>query len=672
MSDNASQKKGSPERKRAEEAVQASEERLRLAFEAARIGTGEMDLQTQQISLSVPMQRVVGLPPGTDALNFDQWLALIHPEDRASVQREVEQSIAGQPTITLDYRIVWPDGSVHWVTSRARTFFDEAGKATRIIGAIMDITDRKLVEDTLAAREAEFRKLAESSPGVLGVYRLRPDGTACFPYTSPRIWDLYGLRPEDVVNDAEPLLARAHPDDAAHLRESIAESARNMTPWRLEYRVVHPTRGELWLEGYSNPFPEPDGGIIWYGYIQDITERKRSEEKIQKQQEILRLLEEQFQKAQKMEAIGTLAGGVAHDFNNMLTIIGGYCDELLGSLKPGDPLRDMAVEIQNAAERAGTLTRQLLMFSRRQFAEPKVLDVNTVVLHTEKMLRRLIGEDIVLTVALDPARALVKADRGQLEQVLMNLAANARDAMPQGGRLTIEIRSVTLDDTYAATHPNVRPGQYVLLAVSDTGTGMDARTKARIFEPFFTTKEVGKGTGLGLAVVHGVITQNGGHIDVSSELGKGTTFGIYLPNATEQATDEPVSGARLMPRGTETILLVEDEEAVRVLARRVLESCGYIVLEAPDGREAVRIAEARTGPIDLLVSDVVMPHLGGRQLAERLTAIKPGLKVLFLSGYTDDAVIRHGVLQAEFDFLQKPFTPTALAQKVHEVLERNQ
>lgn len=313
------------------------------------------------------------------------------------------------------------------------------------------------------------------------------------------------------------------------------------------------------------------------------------------------------------------------------------------------------------------------MFSRQQVVEPRVLDLNTVVADTQKMLSRLIGEDIVLTAVLDPARTYVKADSGQLEQILMNLAVNARDAMPRGGRLTIETRNVALDDAYTATHPDVRPGEYVLLTVSDTGAGMDPRTKARIFEPFFTTKEVGKGTGLGLAVVHGVVTQSGGHIDVSSEVSKGTTFKIYLPAVAEQLpAGKYVHGLRRMPRGSETVLLVEDESAVRALARHILESCGYTVLQAADGHEAVRIAEGRAGSIDLLVSDVVMPHLGGRQLAERLTAVKPGLKVLFLSGYTDDAVVQHGVLQAEFAFLQKPFTPTGLAQKVRDVLDTAQ
>ena len=380
------------------------------------------------------------------------------------------------------------------------------------------------------------------------------------------------------------------------------------------------------------------------------------------------VLEEQFRQAQKMEAVGQLAGGVAHDFNNLLTLINGYSDIVLAALPPGDPNREPIAAVHQAGQRSAGLTRQLLAFSRKQVLAPKVLDLNGVVADTASLLRRVIGEDVRLSTAPGQGLWPVKADRGQVEQVLLNLAVNARDAMPTGGRLTIETRNAELDEGYAAAHADARPGDYVLVAVSDTGTGMSDEVKARIFEPFFTTKEAGKGTGRGLATVYGIVKQSGGHVGVYSEVGRGTTFKVYLPRAApESGAAKAPSQFRRPPRGTETVLVVEDEDAVRALTRHVLQHSGYTVVEAEDAAAAVRAAAGHG--IDLLVTDVVMPGLGGRELAERLRASRPGLKVLFLSGYTDDAVVRHGVLHEAVNFLQKPFSPTALAHKVREALD---
>ncbi len=382
-------------------------------------------------------------------------------------------------------------------------------------------------------------------------------------------------------------------------------------------------------------------------------------------------LEDQLRQAQKMEAVGMLAGGVAHDFNNLLTIISGYSQLIANNLPPGDPNRQSAEQIMKAGDRAAALTRQLLAFSRRQVLQPKVLELNQLVNSLGAMLQRLIGEDVDLRLALQVDLGRVSADPGQLEQVLMNLAVNARDAMPKGGILTVETANVDLDESYASRHIGVKPGPYVLLAVSDNGTGMDEDTRARLFEPFFTTKGSGKGTGLGLSTVFGIIKQSGGSVEVYSEPGRGTSVKVYLPRIDQPAAKEPEQARRKTARGTETILLVEDDEMVRTLVRETLVREGYRVLEASDPIEARDVSDAYKGQIQLLITDVIMPKVSGRALAEQMAAIRPDMKVLYMSGYTDNAVVATGILQKEVPFLQKPFTPAALTEKVREVLEGN-
>jgi PAS domain S-box-containing protein len=406
------------------------------------------------------------------------------------------------------------------------------------------------------------------------------------------------------------------------------------------------------------------GGVPTFtASIRDISERKKAE------QDKL-LLEQQLRQAQKMEAIGQLTGGIAHDFNNMLTVILGYSELMLRSLRSDDPMRSEVEQVQEAGVRASLLTRQLLAFSRKQVLDPKVLDLNAVLTNIDRMLQRVIGEDIDLVTMPAPGLGRVKVDPGQIEQVIMNLAVNARDAMPQGGKLTIETANVELDNAYARKHVSVRPGSYVMLAVSDTGCGMDAETQARIFEPFFTTKEVGKGTGLGLSTVYGIVKQSDGNIWVYSEPGRGTTFKVYLPiveGAVE--TVEPSVAPAGAVRGSETILLVEDDAGIRRLVRQVLAERGYWVLEAIDGKHAIQISEQHTVPIHLLVTDLVMPEMSGRDLAEHLKPSRPNMKVIFMSGYTDKAIVHRGELDPGTAFLQKPFTPDALARKVREVLD---
>ncbi len=432
--------------------------------------------------------------------------------------------------------------------------------------------------------------------------------------------------------------------------------------------------GRIWASVTITPVFSVGVGLVGFVKVtRDVTERKReSDARAAAEDEVRRSLEAQLRQAQKMEAFGQLAGGVAHDFNNLLTVINGYGELLLEEMPLTDSRRAMVEEIHGAGERAAALTQQLLAFSRQQVLAPKIVKLDSVVANIGSLLRRVIGEDIELVTVLRQNLPKVRIDAGQLGQVILNLAVNARDAMPNGGKLTIETGEVFLDEGYSAKHFEIVPGPHVLVAVTDTGFGMSAETKEKVFEPFFTTKEIGKGTGLGLAVVHGFIKQSGGSVEVYSEVGGGTTFKVYLPAVVAETVKEAGRGA-VAPsrRGSETILLVEDEDSVRDLAERALRSFGYSVIAASRGPLALELVQDRLDDIDLMVTDVVMPVMSGRELAEALSARKPGFKVLFVSGYADDAVVRHGVLSENVAFLQKPYTPNSLARRVREVLDQS-
>ena len=515
--------------------------------------------------------------------------------------------------------------------------------------------DKRAAETALRVSEQRFRALVEQSWDAVALFGA--DGAIL--YGSPATTRLLGYDLAEFVG--RNAFEFIHPDDqqgvVARLTEVMAQPRARVG---VAARVRHKNGNWRHLEGvFTNLLDDPTVGAIVNNY-RDVTERRN--------------LEEQVILAQKMEAVGRLAGGVAHDFNNILTAIGGYADLLLADLPEQDRRRHDVEEIHRSAQRAAGLTQQLLAFSRRQVMQPKVVDLNALVTDIEKMLRRLIGEDVLFATVLHPRVGNVRADPGKLEQVIVNLAVNARDAMPDGGRLTIETQNVELDESYVAEHPSVAPGCYVLLSVSDTGVGIDEETRAHIFEPFFTTKARGKGTGLGLATAYGIVNQTGGHIWPYSEPGRGTTMRVYLPRVDVPADpiERPDGVAPEALRGRETILLVEDEAPVRSVTRQLLERNGYTVFEAADGPTALGLVGGANGevPFDLLLTDVVMPGMSGRELADHLQVSRPHLTVLFMSGYTDDAIVRHGMLERGLAYLEKPFRPPALLRKVRDALDR--
>jgi PAS domain S-box-containing protein len=639
------------ERKQTEAALRQSEERYRVLADSLPGAVFTCTADGQCDYCNQWWCTYAGATP--EQCQGTGWIAALHPDDRPRTLRRWNEALETGQLFQAEYRLRSADGSYRWFLGRAMPLREGQGAISKWYGTCTDIEDRKRAE---AERNELLHRLQVQIERMPLAYLLfdadlrltdwNPAAQRIFQYAKNEVLGMgppfEKILPATAWPKAQELLRRIRSGDmAAHSpNENLTKDGRTIS-----------------CDWFNTPLMTEDGrfgGLLCLA--QDVTERK--------------LLEERYRQAHKMEAIGQLAGGVAHDFNNLLTIINGYSELMLHALDAGDPKRELVAEILKAGERSVSLTHQLLAFSRKQVMAPKILDINDIVRDTEKMLRRLVGEDIQFATFLDADLGRVKADPGQMEQVLLNLAVNARDAMPQGGQLTIETHNVELDDAYIQTHPGARPGPHVLLTVSDSGVGMSDAVRQRIFEPFFTTKGSGEGTGLGLAVVHGIVTQSEGHIHVDSVVGTGTSFNIYLPRLAQAAEAwKAFYDTAPVPRGSETVLLVEDESAVRALARHVLQGLGYTVLEAGHGEEAERLCAHHRQPIHVLVTDVVMPGPSGRLVAERLHALRPELKVLYLSGYTDDRVVRHGVARDEVAFLQKPFSPAMLGRKLRDVLD---
>jgi PAS domain S-box-containing protein len=523
--------------------------------------------------------------------------------------------------------------------------------------------EREKTATALRRSEERYRVLVERSKIIMWEVDL---ATWTFTYVSEYAEELLGYPREDWYRPGF-WTERLHPEDRDWAMAFCVAATGRCEDHHFEYRMIAADGRTVWLNDVVAIVMGPDTAVQLRGVMIDVTAQRQAEQLVR---ESKARLEEQLRQSQKMEAIGQLAGGMAHDFNNLLTVIGGCSDVLLSTGGLNQDQQLILGEIKAAGDRAARLIRQLLAFSRRQIFQPTVLDLNRVITNLEGMLRRLLREDIELSFSLAPDLRPIKADPAQLEQVLLNLIVNARDAMPDGGKLTIETTNVLADRIFAASHTDMRPGSYILLAVSDTGCGMSDAIKAHVFEPFFTTKAPGKGTGLGLSTVYGVVRQSGGIVDVYSEPGRGTTFKIYLPAAPETVTEQEAPKiAQDLPRGDETVLLVEDDDAVRSLVSRLLHRQGYTVIEARDGEEALAAARAHAGPIHLVLSDVIMPKMGGPALAEELLRLRPALRVLYMSGYARDATLRSGVLANDVALLQKPFTHESLARRVRQALD---
>ena len=651
------------ERQKAEAALHASQEQIALVLQSVSIALYRADAKNPAtLWISENIEQLCGFPTHRFMDGSGFWVSRIHAEDRNRILKEREALQSGNASnANIEYRWQCADGYYHWFLDRMTVIRNPDGTPREILGSWQDITENKKAEEALRASEAQLKEAQRLAHVGNWIWNVETDTVIW----SEELYNIAGRNSSLPAPNYQEQRRIYTPASFTLLEKAVNRALELGESYELELEFVRPDGKKRWVYAHGEAKRNDSGRVFQlYGTAQDITEHKQA---IEQRAE----LESQLRQAQKMEAVGQLAGGVAHDFNNLLCVINGRAQLILNRLPPGDPLCKPIELIYKTGERAANLTRQLLAFSRRQVLELKVLDLNAVINDLENMLRRLIREDIALTTVLDPALGRIKADPGQMEQVLVNLVVNARDAMSKGGTLTIETANAELSELNDAScrgHAGLKPGPYIMLAVSDTGCGMDDNVKAHLYEPFFTTKEPGKGTGLGLATVFGIVKQSLGNIYAESELGKGTTFKVYLPRTKQvrRAVSGPVP--RLTTHGTETILVVEDDESVRDLTREILQSNGYTVRLACNGIEALSMCEKASHAIHLVISDVIMPKMSGTDLIARLRQIRPQIKVLFMSGYTD-MMIDEKTFDLHTHFIQKPFTPASMSLKVRAVLD---
>jgi PAS domain S-box-containing protein len=635
------------ERKEAEQALQLSEERLRLTLDAGAMGTWSVDLETGEATWSESHWKLFGVGPGQFDGTKEGFNRCVHPEDLPGLVAESGRCRTNRLPFQHEFRVIWPDGSVHWISARGTYFYSPDGKPTRLLGVAWDVTERRKGEAERLRLTAAIEHAGES---FIIIARNGP-----IVYVNPAFERTAGYSSQEVVGQRWDLLKSEKMDQA--FRDTVWATLRAGKTWSGRSDVKRKDGTPITIECTVSPVLGRNGDIEYMVAVyRDITDQLR--------------MEEDLRQAQKIESIGRLAAGIAHDFNNMLTPILGYAEILLAGMHPADARYGQLLEVKKAAECSRDLTRQLVAFSRKQVLQVKAVDLRDVVSGIEQLLKRTVRKNVTLKTCLAAAPCPVMVDVGQVEQVLMNLAVNAQDAMRDGGEITIDVAPAELDAAFCSAHHGAKPGRYGALIVSDTGCGMDEETRRQAFEPFFSTKR-DQGTGLGLATVYGVVKQHAGSIWIDSEPGKGTRFSIYLPAAPAEPERQPgQASSRQAYRGTETILLVEDNDMVRKLTQSLLQMQGYTVVSVASGVQALSAADEGGAAVDLLLADVVMPDMSGQELCEKLRAKRPKLKVLFMSGYSDDAIEHHGVLEPGSEFIQKPFSVGGLAAKVREVLDR--